>query len=124
MRKTILCCEDNEILLDFLISHLTDAFPTYSLIECTNGLDAMVHLQTKNIDLIISDNDMQVDGGDGISLFLYTEKMNIDTPFIMYSASSPIAFSAINNDRFHCLIKAIDGYDTVASLAGECLSQI
>ncbi len=91
LRKHILCCEDDEILLRHLHDELEYAYPNSLIIICENGLQAIKQLEIVDFDLIISDYDMKVAGGDGLSLFEYTEKMGIETPFIIFSGVSGTA---------------------------------
>lgn len=105
MKKRILCCDDCIEILETLEESLMRYFPDSKIEVCSSGIDAMAIIKEKPFDLIISDYDMKVAGGDGVSLFRFTEQNNMKLPFILYTGHPESHFSNISSERLHILNK-------------------
>ena len=105
MKKRILCCDDCIEILETLEESLMNHFPDFKIETCLSGIDAMAIIKERPFDLIISDYDMKVAGGDGVSLFKFTEQYNIKSPFILYTGHPESHFSSISSKRLYILNK-------------------
>lgn len=121
MKKNILFCEDDPDLQDQTAELLEEAFPESLVILCENGLDAIDQLRCMDFDIILSDFDMKTQGGDGLSLFEYTEKQGLSIPFILYSGHSVLEFSHIKNNRFHFVDKLTTDPNQIKNILKDLL---
>lgn len=105
MKKRILCCDDWIEILETLEESLKKHFPDSVIETCLSGIEAMAIIKEKPFDIIISDFDMKVIGGDGVSLFQFTEQNNMVLPFVLYTGHSESHFSNISSNRLYILNK-------------------
>ena len=94
----ILYCEDDETIREILKTQLEFEFPDSFLVICTNGLEGQKQIDCMKFDLIISDFDMNLKGGDGISLFKYAKNVHKENNFnfIMLSSHPENLFKETN----------------------------
>ena len=84
---TILIVDDDEALRTLLRRVLVRA--GYSTLEAANGREALVHLQTQPVDLMITDLFMPQQ--DGLETILALRRMNLHLPIIAMSGGGSAA---------------------------------
>lgn len=112
---SILLAEDNHEMRSFIKSILV---PTFTVLEAPNGKKALQLLETKHVDMIISDIMMpEIDGLE------FLEKVKSDVqknslPFIMITAKSDI------ETKLDALRAGVDDYLQKPFLASELLARV
>jgi two-component system, cell cycle response regulator CpdR len=87
---SILLAEDDETMCKFLCRSLQKA--GFHVIAVSNGIEALPHLATGNIDLLLT--DIVMPGMDGIELARRATKMKADLPVMFITG-----FAAVAMDR-------------------------
>jgi len=102
MALRILYCEDDDLLRDMIVSQLEDCFHTPFIIQALNGLEGYEQFQSTSFDLIISDYNMNVHQGDGLSLYKKIREIDSNINFVMLTSMTEDIFSEVLKDtNFH-----------------------
>ncbi len=102
----ILVCDDDHSLREIIVNDLYRNFNNIQVIECENGIDGFSQTEAFRFDLIISDYNMGIAAGDGISLYKYDRSHSLNCPFIILSGEPQDRFSPyLNNSGFLYLPK-------------------
>ena len=84
----ILYCEDDSELREMMTGQLITEFPDSTVVSCPNGLEGQQKINSMTFDLIVSDFDMKVLNGDGISLFHHAKEKLQHDQFVFVIVSS------------------------------------
>lgn len=95
----ILYCEDDLGIREAMSSIILNHFPNASITICSNGLEGRRKVTESSFELVISDYQMGIEGGDGISLYKAFREDNSESPFVMLSGESESLFSDIAVDK-------------------------
>jgi CheY-like chemotaxis protein len=121
----VLLCEDDDLTARIVKRLLIEGDSNIEVTHCKDGLLAMELLKQNTFNIILSDQEMQVDGGDGKSLFKFTESHNITTPFIMHSTYPESHFEDLKDlPRFNYSVKygkEIEGVNSIITLIHKLL---
>ena len=85
-KRKILICDDSSDFLALIEDVLLITFENIEVHSCENGLKAMELNELSDFDIFISDYDMGVNGGDGISFYENLRSHELNAPFILLSA--------------------------------------
>ncbi len=114
--KTVLIADDNDVLITSLKVGLKKYEKQFKAIFVENGLEAMNILETRPVDLVVT--DIQMPMIDGLVLLAFMRENFSKTPCIIMSAhGSPDLKNEIQND----ILTFIDKPINVDSLARQIL---
>ena len=112
-RHTLLVVEDDQDMLDYILSLLQD---DYNLLTATHGEMALQLLSTASIDLVLS--DVMMPQMDGFQLLEEGKRRYNDLPFILLTARIETA------DRLRALQLGVDDYLTKPFVEDELKARL
>lgn len=92
MRK-VLVVDDSLMIQECIAEQLDEIFQVHILLA-SNNEEALMHLGSQNIDLIICDYEMP--NGKGTDLLEYMQTNNITVPFILFSGRFDLNISIVS----------------------------
>ena len=101
----ILYCEDNFMIREAMVDAIKESYPSANLTICKNGASGIEYLNRgKDFDLIISDYEMPIK--TGLDVYNFSQKINPDIPFVMFSGSQSSLFKDyMDNKNFYFIQK-------------------
>jgi len=100
----VLLVDDESVILD-ITSRFLERTGKIETICCNSADEALIIIQARAIDVIVSDYDMP--DMDGIDLLSWIRKSGYSTPFILYTGRGreEVVIEALNNGATHYLRK-------------------
>ena len=120
-KKTILVVEDQGGMRSFLSAALQDA--GFSILEASNGDEALVRLAEREVDLVLT--DLRMPGADGFEILNQSKKIQPDAAVIVLTAFGTIegAVKAMRAGAADFLTKPIDSPEVLVMAVERALEE-